>query len=247
MEDYAIEILDLTYSYPDGRKALQGVNLTVNKGDTAGLIGHNGAGKSTLIMLLNGVFTGKGTIKIAGLTLEKKNVKEIRKSVGVVFQNPDDQLFMPTVFDDIAFGPLNFGLSSEEVKNRVAEVMKAMKLEGFDERLPHHLSTGEKKRVSIATVLSMRPSIIILDEPSSNLDPKGRRELIKLLKTIEGTKIIATHDLELVLEICNKVILMEKGRIVATGKTAEILSDEKLLEKNDLEKPLSLKMREEKV
>lgn len=247
MDDYAVEILDLNYSYPDGREALHGVNLTVNKGDTAGLIGHNGAGKSTLIMLLNGVFTGRGTIKIAGLPLEKKNLKEIRKSVGVVFQNPDDQLFMPTVFDDIAFGPLNFGLSSEEVKNRVDEVIKAMKLEGFEDRLPHHLSTGEKKRVSIATVLSMRPSLIILDEPSSNLDPKGRRELIKLLKTIEGTKIIATHDLELVLEICNKVILMRKGQVVATGKTSEILSDEKLLDENDLEKPLSLKMREEKV
>ncbi len=247
MEEYAVEISDLTYSYPDGRKALHGINLTVNRGDTAGLIGHNGAGKSTLIMLLNGVFTGKGTIKIAGMTLEKKNLKEIRKSVGVVFQNPDDQLFMPTVFDDIAFGPLNFGLSSEEVKKRVGEVLKSMNLEGFDDRMPHHLSTGEKKRVSIATVLAMKPSIIILDEPSSNLDPKGRRELIKLLKTIEGTKIIATHDLELVMEICNKVILMGKGYVVAAGKTSEILSDEKLLEENDLEKPLSLMVREGKV
>jgi cobalt/nickel transport system ATP-binding protein len=241
MKDYAVEILDLNYSYPDGRKALHGINLTVNKGDTVGLIGHNGAGKSTLIMLLNGVFTGKGTIKIAGLTLEKKNLKEIRKSVGVVFQNPDDQLFMPTVFDDIAFGPLNFGLSCEDVKNRVDEVIKAMKLEGFEDRLPHHLSTGEKKRVSIATVLSMRPSIIVLDEPSSNLDPKGRRELIRLLKTIEGTKIIATHDLELVLEICNKVILMGKGKVITEGETVRILSNEKLLDENDLEKPLSLK------
>jgi len=243
MEAYAVEISDLTYSYPDGRKALYGVNLTVNKGDTAGLIGHNGAGKSTLIMLLNGVFTGKGTIKIAGLPLEKKHLKEIRRAVGVVFQNPDDQLFMPTVFDDIAFGPLNFGLSCEETKERVSEVIKALKLEGFEERLPHHLSTGEKKRVSIATVLSMKPSIIILDEPSSNLDPKGRRELIKLLKTIEGTKIIATHDLELVLEICNKVILMGKGKVIASGETLDILSDEKLLIENDLEKPLSLKMK----
>jgi len=245
MEELALEIKNLEFAYPDGRKALNGVNLAVKKGETAGLIGHNGAGKSTLIMHLNGLIQGRGEIRVMGLTVEKKNLRKIRKSTGIVFQNPDDQLFMPTVFEDIAFGPLNFGFTPAEAGEKVIKVMADVGLSGYEKRLPHHLSCGEKKRVAIATVLSMEPDLIVLDEPSSNLDPKGRRGLINLLKTLDVTKIIATHDLELVRELCSKVIVMTRGKIVATGNTFEILSNEKLLLENDLEMPLSIKYKPE--
>ena len=239
----AVKIENLIYTYPDGRKALDGISFSVEKGKSVGLIGHNGAGKSTLIMHLNGILMGRGRIEIMGISANRKNLREIRKKVGIVFQNPDDQLFMSTVFDDIAFGPLNMGLSSEEVENKVKEVIEAVGLPGFEKRLPHHLSFGEKKRIALATVLAMEPELLILDEPASNLDPKGRRGLIKLLKRLEITRIIATHDLELVLDLCSEVILMSKGKIAAYGETLEILSDEELLLKNSLEIPLSIKYK----
>jgi len=243
MKERAVKIDNLNYSYPDGKKALTDLSFTIYKHDTIGLIGPNGAGKSTLIHHLNGILSGNGKIEIFSLEINKTNLKEIRKKVGIVFQNPDDQLFMSNVFDDIAFGPLNYGLSPEEVKIRVKNIMKIMRLEGYEKRFPYHLSTGEKKRAAIATVLAMEPEIIILDEPTSNLDPKGRRELIGLLKTIKNTKIIATHDMELVLELCTGVILLNKGKIVRDGNMMDILSDERLLTENDLEMPLTLKLK----
>lgn len=241
MKEIAVNVDNLSYSYPDGKKALTDLSLTIYKNDTMGLIGPNGAGKSTLIHHLNGILTGSGKIEIFSIEINKKNLKEIRKKVGIVFQNPDEQLFMSNVFDDIAFGPLNYGLSDEEVKKRVEKVMNIMRLEGYEKRFPHHLSTGEKKRAAIGTVLAMEPEIIILDEPTSNLDPKGRRELISLLKTIKNTKIIATHDMEMVLELCTSATLLNNGKIVSYGNTMDIMSDETLLTGNDLEMPLTLK------
>jgi len=236
-----IEIKNLTYTYPDGTGALKDISLDVLEGESLGIIGPNGAGKSTLLFHLNGILKGEGHIKILDMHIDNGNLPRIRSKVGLVFQDPDHQLFMPTVFDDVAFGPINMQLDKESVKSQVNEALEEVDMSDFVRRPSHHLSFGEKRRVSIATVLSMKPEILALDEPSSNLDPRHRRDLINFLKNLRLTKIIATHDLELVLEICSRVILLNRGRIVASGISPDILKDKVLLETNDLEIPYSLK------
>ncbi len=240
MQKKIIEVKNLSYSYPDGTHALKDISLEVFEGETLGIIGPNGAGKSTFLLHLNGILKGKGYIKVLDMDFNDKNLKSIRSKVGIVFQDPDNQLFMPTVFEDVAYGPLNMDMTKVEVEEAVINALKKVDMLYAMKRISHHLSFGEKKRVSISTVLSMNPEVLVLDEPSSNLDPKHRRELINLLKSLEITKIIATHDLDMVLDLCSRVILFNKGTIVADGETIKILNDKELLESNDLEIPLSL-------
>lgn len=243
MPENVIEIENLSYSYPDGNVALKNINLYVKNGETLGIVGPNGAGKSTLLLHLNGILRGKGYIRILNIELNDKNLKLIRSKVGMVFQDPDNQLFMPTVFEDVAFGPMNMGMSRDEVKEAVKKALEKVDMLGSMERISHHLSFGEKKRIAIATVLSMSPEILVLDEPTSNLDPKHRRNLITLLKELKITKIIATHDLEMVMDICQRVVLIDHGTIIAQGKGMEILADETLMESHSLEVPLSILYR----
>ncbi len=239
-----IRVRNLDYIYPDGTKALKGMDLDIFKGESVGLIGPNGAGKSTLLLHLNGILKGpQGSVEILGMKVEEKDLIKIRQKVAIVFQQPDDQLFMPTVFDDVAFGPINAGYSKEKVKGKVKEALKEVRMEDCEKRCSHHLSFGEKKRISLATVLSMQPEILILDEPTSNLDPRARRHLIKLLKNLNLTRIVAGHDLELILDICPRVILLDEGKIVANGNTREVLSNKSLMESHGLEVPLSLRYR----
>jgi len=233
----AVEIKDLYYAYPDGTVALRGVNLTIEEGESVGIIGPNAAGKSTLLLHLNGILSGRGEVKIFGLPVEKKNLREIRRRVGLVFQDPDDQLFSPTVFDDVAFGPINMGLKREEVLAEVSRALGEVGLEGMEKRSAHHLSYGQKKRVSIATVLSMRPDLLVLDEPSSNLDPRTRREFSELLQGMKITKIMVTHDLPFVFENCDRVVILSQGKVAADGDAFAVLSDEDLLYRNGLELP----------
>jgi cobalt/nickel transport system ATP-binding protein len=240
----AVRIDDLYYTYGDGTPALRGVSLEIVAGESVCLVGPNGAGKSTLIMHLNGTLPGTsgGRVKIHGQSAEKKNLREIRRRVGVVFQDPDDQLFSPTVAEDVAFGPANQGLAGEALERRVAEALGRVGVDpGLKERISHHLSFGEKKRVAIATVLAMEVSVLVLDEPTSNLDPAGRRALIELLKSLEMTKLIATHDLELALEVCPRMVLLDGGRVAADGPTPALLADSSLMAAHRLEVPLSLR------
>ncbi|RJP29128.1 MAG: ABC transporter ATP-binding protein [Candidatus Omnitrophota bacterium] len=240
MPSKAIEIKDLSFKYPDGHQALRGINLDIFEGETLGIIGPNGAGKSTLLLHFNGIIRGKGHMRINGLAMDDLNLREIRKTVGFVFQDPDSQLFMPTVYEDVAFGPLNMGMKKEDVRDTVDSALSKVDMKDALQRVSHHLSYGEKKRISIATVLSMSPKILVLDEPSSNLDPKHRRDLMNMLKNFALTKIIATHDLDLVLEVCSRVALIDKGQIIKVGQVLEILRDEKLLLAHNLELPLLL-------
>jgi len=230
----AVEIINLNYNYPDGKQALKGINFRLARNETIGIIGPNGAGKTTLLLQLNGILQGKGNISIMGLPLVSGNLKKIRAKIGLVFQDPDDQLFSSTVYDDVSFGPVNMELSVEEVNRRTLEALTLVGMENYSARSSHHLSFGEKKRVSIATVLSMKPEILILDEPTSNLDPRQRRNLIDLLKNIEAAKIIASHDLEMIKELCPRVVFMNGGAIVTEGETLDILSNAALLEKHGL-------------
>jgi cobalt/nickel transport system ATP-binding protein len=220
---------------------LQNISLSINENEKIAFVGGNGAGKSTLLLHLNGILMGDGDLKIIGLELIKKNLKEIRKNTGLLFEDPDDQLFCPTVFEDIAFGPLNLELKEDEIKKRVTDSLSKVGLDGFENRSPHHLSYGEKKRIALATLFAMNPKILALDEPTSNLDPKSRRKLIEILKSFNGTVILATHDLECVLELCNRAIVLKDGQILKDGDSRTILSDEKLMIESDLEVPLSLK------
>ena len=234
MPKKVVEIKGLNYSYPDGTIALRNVSLDVFEGESLGIIGPNGAGKSTLLLHLNGILKGDGYIRISDLEMEDKNLFRIRSRVGLVFQDPDNQLFMPTVFDDVAFGPINMGLPKGKVEESVSEALEEVDMLSSIKRLSHHLSFGEKKRVSIATVLSMNPEILALDEPSGNLDPKHRRELINLLKELNHTKIIATHDLGLVSEICSRIAIFDRGEVVAEGSVQDILGNGDLLEAHGL-------------
>ena len=230
----------LSYTYPDGTQALRDVSLQVEAGHCVGLIGPNGAGKSTLLLHLNGTLRGEGRVLVDGLEVTKANLPEIRRRVGLIFQDSDHQLFMPTVFDDVAFGPLNLGLSEEEVRRRVAESLRVVGKEEFRERAPYHLSGGEKRAVAIATVLAMEPRVLVMDEPTSSLDHRSRRSLIELLKSLPITKMITTHDLELILELCCRCVLMNEGEIVADGPTRDLLGDERLLARFGMEAPHSL-------
>lgn len=230
-----LEIKNLNYSYPDGKKALKDINIKIDDNETIGIVGANGAGKSTLIKTIVGIFlTDQGEIIVDGEKVTKKTLNSIRKKVGVVFQNPDDQLFMNKVYDDIAFGPRNYKLTEEKVKEKVEKVMKELHIEKLKDRSPNNLSGGEKRKVAIATVLSMEPSIILFDEPTSFLDPKGKRILIETLKGINTTKIIATHDLDMVKDNCKRVIVLKDGQVVADGKPKEILNDIEFMEKCEL-------------
>ncbi len=236
-EASVVKVDDLKFSYPDGHVALRGVSLKLCPGDKVALVGPNGAGKSTLMLHLNGILNGHGEIEVGGLRLTKDNLPVIRAMVGLVFQNPDDQLFSPTVFEDVAFGPLHMGLPEAEVISRVDKALEAVRMSSYRDRLSHHLSVGEKKRIAIATVLSMDPKILILDEPSAGLDPRARRTLINLLRELPITMLVSTHDMKLVQELFPRTIVMDDGRIVADGNTREILEDEKLLNEHGLERP----------
>lgn len=238
-----VRVNDLCYAYPDSTAALLGVNLRVEAGESVALIGPNGAGKSTLLLHLNGILQGEGKIEVLGLSPAGKQAKALRRRVGFVFQNPDDQLFMLRVRDDVAFGPRNLDLPSEVVRQRVAEALVTVGMAGTEERSPHHLSTGQKKRIALATVLAMEPELLLLDEPSSNLDPRGRRALIQILQGLPMTKLIATHDLEMVLELCPRVVLLDHGRVIADGAATELLGDVALMDAHGLEVPGSLRRR----
>lgn len=236
----AVRISGLSYAYPDGHIALRDVSLTIHAGERIALMGPNGAGKSTLLMHLNGIFGGarsRGTVEVAGLTVSDATLKRVRALVGVVFQNPDDQLFSPTVGDDVAYGPLYMGLGKQEIQERVQRALAAVDMAGFEERMPHHLSIGQRKRVSLATVLAMDPNILVLDEPSAGLDPRARRGLIALLRDLPQTLIASTHDMRLVRDLFERAIIMEDGRIVVDAPTDDILYDEALLERYGLELP----------
>jgi len=225
LEDKIISIKNLHYSYPDGTRALSDINLEIQRGESLGIIGSNGAGKSTLLLHFNGILRGRGEISVLGKDLTDKNLPLIRSMVGLVFQDADSQLFMPTVFDDVSFGPVNMGMQEQDVKKSVHKALEEVDMLASIKRSSHHLSVGEKKRIAIATVLSMNPQILVLDEPSSNLDPKHRRALIKLLNMLEMTKIIATHDLDLIGQTCSRVVLMEEGKIIAGGLCPDFLAE----------------------
>jgi energy-coupling factor transporter ATP-binding protein EcfA2 len=240
----AIEVKDLRFRYHDGTEALRGLNFTVAEGECVGLVGPNGAGKSTLLLHLNGILPeklgGAASVFVHGTPLNEANLPEIRRNVGLLFQDPDDQLFCPTVFEDVAFGPQQFGV---EVETAVKRALAEVGLTGFEKRSPHHLSHGEKRRVCLAGVLACEPRVLVLDEPTSDLDPRGRRELKELLRQIPATKIIATHDLEFVVEMCSRVIVLDGGAVVAEGATVELLSNEELMLRHHLECPHILRHR----
>ena len=261
----AIRVCGLEYSYPDGKDALRGVDLAIRSGESVALVGPNGAGKSTLLLHLNGLLPGKArstishshsigssgakqrtagkpSIWVDGLELNPRTAPEVRRRVGLLFQDPDDQLFCNTVVEDVAFGPLNQGMLPKEARDLAMDCLARVDLQSASARPPHHLSFGERKRVCLAGVLACRPSILVLDEPSANLDPRGRRRFIRLIQSLASTKLIATHDLEMVLELCTRTILLDGGRVVADGPSRQILGDVELMETHGLEQPLSLRL-----
>lgn len=240
MSKKVIEIKNLSYAYPDGTSALKDIGLDIFEAESLGVIGPNGAGKSTLLLHLNGILRGNNHIRILDLEINDRTLPLVRKKVGLVFQHPDDQLFMPSVFDDVAFGPLNMGLAKDDLRHAVQGALKEVDMLDCVRRSSHHLSAGQKKRVSLATVLSMSPEILVLDEPSSDLDPKHRQDLINILKRLSITKIIATHDLDLVLEVCSRVVLLDNGKLAAEGDVLEIFNNHKLLEEHNLGIPAKL-------
>ncbi len=234
----ALEVSGLRYRYPDGRLALEGVELRVTRGERVAVLGPNGAGKTTLVLHLNGILTpSHGRVVVEGLAATKENLSEIRRRVGVVFQDPDDQLFMPTVRQDVAFGPANLGLAGDDLAERVDEALAAVGMAEVADRPPHHLSAGQRRRVALATVLAMHPSIVVFDEPSANLDPFARRELAGVVRRLELTTLIVTHDLLYAAELCQRSVIMDGGRVVADGPTHELLADAELLAAHRLEIP----------
>jgi cobalt/nickel transport system ATP-binding protein len=241
MSHHSIEVRDLAFAYPDGTRALAGVSFRITHGESVAIVGANGAGKSTLLMHLNGLnHPEAGCVEIGDVPVTKATLPDVRKTVGTVFQDPDDQLFMPTVYEDVAFGPMNLRLPEETIGARVTDALERVGVLGLKDRPPYRLSGGEKRAVAIATVLAMCPSILVLDEPSSNLDPRARRRLIELLATFEHTKLIATHDLDMALVLCERTIVLHEGAVRADGPTHEIFADEALLAECSLERPLSL-------
>jgi cobalt/nickel transport system ATP-binding protein len=227
----------LRFSYPNGVVGLDGLDLSVDHGERVAVLGPNGAGKTTLMLHLNGLLRGSGALEVAGVRVGSGDARELRARVGLVFQDPDDQLFMPTVREDVAFGPLNLGLSHAEVLERVDEALVAVRVSDLADRAPHQLSLGQRRRVAIATVLAMRPSLLVLDEPSANLDPRARRELLEVLRDVGGTMLAVTHDLPFAAALCSRAVVLSAGRIVADGPCASVLGDAALLAQNDLELP----------
>ncbi|ASY16466.1 cobalt/nickel transport system ATP-binding protein [Candidatus Planktophila sulfonica] len=238
----SLQISNLAFAYPDGNQALYGVNLTISKGERVALLGPNGAGKTTLVMHMNGIHpTMQGEVRIAGELVDAKNketLKQIRAKVGIVFQDPDDQLFMPTVGEDVAFGPFNMGLRGDELSAVVDEALSQVGMLEFRDRPPHHLSFGQRRRVAVATVLAMKPEILVMDEPSSNLDPASRRELAEIVRSLDVTIVMVTHDLPYALELCERSVILSGGIIVADAPTREILTNASLLASHRLELPV---------
>lgn len=233
-----LDVQGLAFAYPDGHQALFGVDLHVHRGERVALLGPNGAGKTTLVLHLNGILeAGAGSVAVSGLPVVRENHLEIRRRVGIVFQDPDDQLFMPTVRDDVAFGPANLGLRGEALEARVASALEAVAMTEFADRAPHHLSFGQRRRVAIATVLAMEPEILVLDEPSSNLDPTSRRELGELVQSLDVTVLMVTHDLPFALQLCERSVVLSDGVVAADGPTRAILGDDALLKAHRLELP----------
>jgi cobalt/nickel transport system ATP-binding protein len=233
-----LDLQGVAYAYPDGHQALHGVDLHVHQGERVALLGPNGAGKTTLVLHLNGILMpGLGSVTISGLPVAKDNLLEIRRRVGIVFQDPDDQLFMGSVRDDVAFGPMNLGLRGAELDRRVAEALEAVGMAAYADRPPHHLSYGQRRRVAVATVLAMQPEVLVLDEPSSNLDPASRRELAEILKSLDVTVLLVTHDLPYALELCPRSVILSGGVVVADGPTRDLLADQDLMAAHRLELP----------
>ncbi|WP_233517798.1 energy-coupling factor ABC transporter ATP-binding protein [Geodermatophilus marinus] len=240
----ALLVEDLAFAYPDGHQALFGVDLRLDPGERVALLGPNGAGKTTLVLHLNGILTaGRGRVSVAGLPVDRDHLPEVRRRVGIVFQDPDDQLFMPTVGEDVAFGPRNLGLPETEVAARVAAALDQVGMPGAAERPPHHLSSGQRRRVAVATVLSMHPDVLVLDEPSSNLDPAGRRELAEVLEALPVTILVVTHDLPYALQLCPRSVVLDGGVVVADGPTRDLLADADLLAAHRLELPFGFDPR----
>ena len=237
MSESILRVENLSFAYPNGRQALTGITLAASPGEKVAVVGPNGAGKSTLFLHLNGILRGSGRVQVAGLDVTDKTLRAVRAKVGVVFQDPDDQLFSPTVFDDVAFGPLYMGCSPDEVRARVGRALSAVGMLGHEDHMPHHLSMGERKRIAIATVLAMDPEILVLDEPSAGLDPRARRNLIGLLRDLPQTLLVASHDMRLVWDLCSRTVIMDGGQLVADGATAELLMDAALMERHGLEVP----------
>jgi len=241
MSHHIVQADNLSFAYPDGTVGIRNVTFRITHGESVALVGANGAGKTTLLLHLNGcLMADEGVLRIGDYPLTKKNLTAVRRSVGMVFQDPDDQLFMPTVFDDVAFGVLNLGMPEAEVKNRVMQALETVGVPHLYNRPPYKLSGGEKRAVAIATVIAMSPDILVMDEPNSNLDSRSRSRLIALLKTFEHTKIIATHDLDMALDLCERAIFLHDGRIAADGPTPTLFRDESLLARCHLEKPLRM-------
>ncbi len=239
-----LEVDGLAYAYPDGHQALAGVNLHVHQGERVALLGPNGAGKTTLVLHLNGILTaGAGTVHVSGMPVAKEHLQEIRRRVGIVFQDPDDQLFMGTVRADVGFGPANLGVSGAELDERVTTALEQVGMAEFADRPPHHLSFGQRRRVSVATVLAMQPEILVLDEPSSNLDPASRRELADILRGLDVTVLMVTHDLPYALELCPRAVVLSDGHVVADGATYDVLTDDALMRAHRLELPFGFDPR----
>jgi len=241
MSHHILEFRNVSFSYPDGYKALDNVSFIVHHGESLGLIGANGAGKSTILLLIVGIlFPEHGDILLGDVRITKKNLKLMRQKLGMIFQNSDDQLFMPTLYDDIAFGPRNYKLDEDEVKIRVENALDEVGIRHLENRASYRLSGGEKRAAAIATVLSMTPDVLLMDEPTSTLDPKSRRRLINILKDFKHIKIITSHDLDMIYEVCDRVIVINNGKIETCGSTKDVLTDKELLNKCNLEIPLSI-------
>ncbi|WP_225753467.1 energy-coupling factor ABC transporter ATP-binding protein [Actinotalea sp. Marseille-Q4924] len=240
----ALAVRGLAFAYPDGRQALHGVDLVMERGERVALLGPNGAGKTTLALHLNGILSGgAGTVDVGGLRLapqDRATLREIRRRVGLVFQDPDDQLFSQTVWDDVAFGPANLGVTGDELEDRVHGALTAVGMAGVEGRPPHHLSLGQRRRVAVATVLATDPDVLVLDEPTSNLDPAGRRELVEVLRGLPVTQLVITHDVPLALELCPRTVVVDVGTVVADGPTGALLGDEDLLRRHRLELPFGM-------
>jgi cobalt/nickel transport system ATP-binding protein len=244
MSSPTLDVQGLVYAYPDGHAALRGVDLHVHRGERVALLGPNGAGKTTLVLHLNGILTGDaGTVSVGGLPVVKDNLREVRRRVGIVFQDPDDQLFLGSVRQDVAFGPANLGVKGAELDRRVIDALEQVGMAEFADRPPHHLSFGQRRRVAVATVLAMEPEILVLDEPSSNLDPASRRELADILRSLDVTVLMVTHDLPYALELCPRSVVLAEGAVVADGPTYDVLTDDVLMREHRLELPFGFDPR----